>query len=67
MITVVDREEKSRSIMLVLDEIVDEGLVALSNLEIINTGAIDLAIGEFTAAIKRAPYLATAWMNFGAA
>jgi tetratricopeptide (TPR) repeat protein len=32
-----------------------------------NTGAIDLAIKEFTAATKRAPHCANAWMNLGAA
>jgi tetratricopeptide (TPR) repeat protein len=31
------------------------------------TGAIDLAIGQFTAATRRAPHSATAWMNLGAA
>jgi tetratricopeptide (TPR) repeat protein len=30
-------------------------------------GAIDLAIAQFTAATKRAPHSATAWMNLGAA
>jgi tetratricopeptide (TPR) repeat protein len=32
-----------------------------------STGAIDLAIAQFTAATKRAPHSATAWMNLGAA
>jgi protein O-GlcNAc transferase len=32
-----------------------------------NSGAIDLAIAQFTAATKRAPHLATVWMNLGAA
>lgn len=32
-----------------------------------NTGALDLAIQAFTAATKRAPHLATAWMNLGVA
>jgi tetratricopeptide (TPR) repeat protein len=31
------------------------------------TGAIDLAIAQFTAATKRAPRSATAWMNLGVA
>jgi tetratricopeptide (TPR) repeat protein len=31
------------------------------------TGAIDLAIALFTAATRRAPHSATAWMNLGAA
>lgn len=30
------------------------------------SGAIDLAIAQFTTATKRAPRLATAWMNLGA-
>ena len=29
------------------------------------TGAIDLAIAQFTAATKRAPHSATAWMKSG--
>ena len=32
-----------------------------------STGALDLAIQEFTAATRRAPHSATAWMNLGAA
>lgn len=31
------------------------------------TGALDLAIAQFTEATKRAPHSATAWMNLGAA
>jgi Tfp pilus assembly protein PilF len=32
-----------------------------------NSGAIDLAIAQFITVTKRAPHLATAWMNLGAA
>lgn len=32
-----------------------------------SAGAIDLAIAQFTAATRRAPHSATAWMNLGAA